>query len=128
MPPAFYPLCATCGRPVTRCHARYCSRACYPLCATCGLERVKGPTNRFCSPGCVPREVYAANCRRGRATYAYRRRAILLKEYLDRVSGRAITREDLCELLWAFGQTRYNAGLHVGLRAALAEAHARGVA
>jgi hypothetical protein len=85
----------------------------YRFCATCRIVRVKGRDNRYCSPMCVPRSLRAAACQKGRKTYAYRRRAILLKRYLDRLDKR-ITREELCTVLWEFGKERYCAGYHVG--------------
>lgn len=85
----------------------------YPLCATCGT-RVKGRDNRYCCQGCIPKSIRQAACRKGRKTYAYRRRAILLKRYLDRLSGRSITREELIDVLWEYGKTQYHNGYHVG--------------
>ena len=122
---------------VVRAYRRRVPVSQYPLCATCHTNRVKGRNNRFCSPQCVPRAIRADNCRRGRKTYAYRRRAVMLKRFLDRVSGRTITREVLCDLLWEFGKVRYQAGFQVGRsvakrgddwRQALADAQERGAA
>lgn len=103
----------------------------YPWCATCRVVRVKGRDNQFCSQACVPREVRAANCRKGRKTYAYRRRAIFLKRHLDALAGKNITREELCSVLWACRVEGYHAGYHVGRRGqaqAFVDAQERGVA
>lgn len=85
----------------------------YRFCETCHTVRVKGRDNRFCSPACIPKAERQAWCQKGRKTYAYRRRALMLKRYLDRL-GPKVTREELCDVLWAFGKERYQAGYHVG--------------
>lgn len=84
----------------------------YPLCETCGT-RCRYRNGRFCSHACIPKSARQQWCKKGRKTYAYRRRAIMLKRYLDRLSGKRVTREELCEVLWEFGKVRYNVGFQV---------------
>jgi hypothetical protein len=101
----------------------------YPLCQTCHIVRVKGRRNRFCSPGCIPKSERQAWCLKGRKTYAYRRRAVILKQHLDRLTGRHVTKEELLDVLWAYGKQQYANGYHVGLlRGNLLDAKARGAA
>lgn len=83
------------------------------LCATCGIRRVKGAHNRFCSQACVPRSLRQANCRKGRKTFAYRRRALAFRGDLERI-GRSTTREDLLDVFNAIYKRAYNSGFQTG--------------
>ncbi len=88
------------------------------LCRTCGVNRVKDPKHTFCSPGCVPRSVRQDNCRRGRKTFAYRRRALSFREDLDRL-GRTPTREDMLAIFQRVYRRAYNSGFQAGRTARL---------
>lgn len=88
-----------------------------PICLTCKVNRVRAHHNKYCSPACVPRSVRVENCRRGRKTFAYRRRAMAFRADLERL-GRTPTREDLVALLHTVYRRGYNAGFQVGCRAA----------
>lgn len=87
----------------------------------CGCGRVvksRRAAAKWASQACVPRSVRAANCRKGRRTYAYRRRALAFKADLDRVVGRSLTREDLLAVLQAVYKRAYNTGFQAGKSAA----------
>jgi len=85
-----------------------------PFCA-CGCgERVKGWRNRYASPECVPSSLRADNCRRGRKTFAYRRRAILFRAELERLTGegRKVNTEDLLTSFHSVYKRGYVNGYH----------------
>jgi len=91
----------------------------FKRCARPGcMSRVKRRTNRYCSPACIPRELRVENCRLGRRTYAYRRRAVAFRLELDRLTvRRRLTREDLLEAFQAVYRRAYNSGWQCGERA-----------
>jgi hypothetical protein len=88
-----------------------------PLCKACGA-RCKTFTAKYCSLACVPRQVRADACRKGRQTFAYRRRAAAYREDLSRL-GRTPTREDIVAILHRVYKRAYNTGYQVALRAAV---------
>ncbi len=100
-------------------------------CLTCGA-RVKHRHALYCSSACVPRSVRADNCRRGRATFAYRRRAVAFRADLARLAGR-VSRGELLAVLWNVYKRGYNSGWQTatnnqGQESALRDARARGAA
>ena len=91
----------------------------HPLCR-CGCGRqVNHRHGKYASIACIPRELRVANCRKGRATYAYRRRAVAFKGDLDLLTraGRRVSREDLLAILQRVYRRAYNSGFQCGLRA-----------
>lgn len=102
-----------------------------PLCACGCRQRVKSRDCRFASPQCVPRSLRADNCRRGRRTFAYRRRALAFRDDLARLTagGRRITREDLLVAFHRVYRRGYNSGFRVAQRGgSLSDAQERGAA
>ena len=83
-----------------------------PLCACGCAQRVKGWDNRWATPQCVPKSVRSESGRRGRKTFAYRRRALLFKAELDRLTarGRTVTRESLAEAFFSVYRRGYMNG------------------
>lgn len=88
----------------------------YRFCATCQVRRVKSRDRQFCSAACVPTSLRQANCRQGRKTYSYRRRALAVKRFLDLLPQR-VTREALIDVMWAYGKQCYGNGYRVGIHA-----------
>ena len=84
----------------------------YPKCKTCG-HTVKGRDNRFCSPACVPKSIRQDNYRRGRKTFAYRRRALCFRSDLERL-GRSFSREELLTVFWTVYKRGYVTGFKTG--------------
>lgn len=86
------------------------------LCAAgCG-RRVKGRKNHWCSPQCVPRSKRAENCRQGRKTFAYRRRAIFFRSVLERLTEgrRRVSTEAILDAFQAAYNRGYQNGYHAG--------------
>jgi hypothetical protein len=77
----------------------------------CG-RRVKTYRNRWATPQCVPREIRAEACRKGRRTWAYRRRALTFRAAYERhFNGqRVVTREAIL----TFGAELYEKGYAAG--------------
>jgi hypothetical protein len=88
-----------------------------PKCRRDGCpNRVKLRRCTWCSQACVPREVRAENCRKSRATYAYRIRRQQFAEELARLTDRRVTREDLLATFQAVYQRAYNSGFQAASR------------
>jgi hypothetical protein len=75
---------------------------------------VKAPTNRYCCPEHVPKSVRQENCRRGRATFAYRQRAQRFARELAMLQGRTLTREALLTVFDRINRRGYNTGYLAG--------------
>lgn len=87
----------------------------YAHCARVGCEnRVKARRCRWCSQACVPREVRQENCRKSRATYAYRVRRQKFTEEMQRLRalGQTFTQEDLVATFQRIYRRAYNAGFN----------------
>lgn len=67
-----------------------------PLCR-CGCgQRVKGYENTWATPQCVPKSLRSAGAKKGRRTFAYRRRALLFRAELEVLLARpTLSREDI---------------------------------
>lgn len=86
------------------------------LCA-CGCgNRVKFRRCRYASHACVPKSLRAENCRRGRATYAYRCRMRIFNAEVAALNGRSVTREDLLAVFMRIYTRAYNSGFRTGQR------------
>jgi hypothetical protein len=75
---------------------------------------VKGPHNRFCCPEHVPKSVRQENCRRGRATFAFRQRAKRFARELAMLQGRTLTKEALLTVFDRINRRGYNTGYLAG--------------
>jgi hypothetical protein len=64
---------------------------------------------RFCSPACVPHEVYATGGGLARKNYSYTLNARRFRAILQRVQGRPMSAHDLLELLKQAWNGGYNA-------------------
>lgn len=94
-------------------------------CCLCGCgERVKEYRHKYASQACVPRSIRADNCRRGRRTWAYRRRALTFREEYARCFDgvRVATKETILSFGQALYDKGYAAGQHKRLRAEKAAA------
>lgn len=98
----------------------------------CGCNRpVKHARNLWATPQCVPTWKRAENCRKGRQTYAYRRRARLYRDlvlqHVDEPAARSggrITREMLLALCQAVARRIWGQARTVRYRAKKREAAA----
>lgn len=80
----------------------------------CG-QRVKHHYNKYASVACVPRSIRADACKKGRRTFAYRRRAVLFQASVDRLTsreGRRVSKEDLLTVLMDVYRVGYTNGYH----------------
>lgn len=85
---------------------------------TCGYpgctKKCRGPRNKFCSVAHVPKSTRQDNCRRGRATFAYKMRMKRFEREIRLLQGRTITREELLASYQRIHRTSYVAGFKCG--------------
>jgi len=61
----------------------------------------------------VPKAIRQANCRKGRKTWAYKRRSAAFRADLERL-GQRVSREDLLDVFQAIYKRAYNSGFQCG--------------
>lgn len=90
------------------------------LCA-CGCQRplkrewrTKGQPARYATPACIPHTVRVMGARKGRRTYAYRKRDERFRAALAQIEGRRITREQLYDVLADVYRVGYVSGYRAG--------------
>lgn len=96
----------------------------WPRCQTCGASckrryRTKRQLTKFCSHACVPHAQRVAMGRKGRAAYAYQKRAARYRAELARIEGGRLTAEDLFAMLARAERTGYLAGFKAGRKGAV---------